>query len=924
MAAEFSVHLGGGLYMDSTGKLSKGTDPGKPVYPTPGGGLPFNADAIAKAFQGVAKALPDKEDPKSREKFDKILDGIGMAAADKENLIAVLQAAGAVASVIGSVVPVVGAALAVMTALLGLFKSGPTAFELMVTRRFDDLQRQVKSLEIQFFQRDLRSQRNKIDAALAAVANYVVELKNSPPDAATLLLRQQDMRQQVGVAGLAVRDLLHASTWLASFDQAEHDQVWPWIAHRLQTFPTAGLPRAAAFPSQGSNQFDHRLMVPMTIFAVTSYLTLLRALTPEFRSTRQNREDLWDFAAALEVLAENMRSTSLARTVYSAANFDDSPSGLPWGLDPAEVVELPVFGPRLLSGSTRFAVGALDLIGHDDAFFTPTFSASSIQFPGPENARQGLLDVRWIPPAALEGYDVPKPTLGWEPANRPAPTERRYRITNPQACAQAANEQAEQAHVDLLYSTGYFNLIHLIATLRNEATDPDRSQTVRSEAWRRRKPGATTNVTVESLPILLTGVITAQAQRESQQHKATTWFTTQPLGRERKLHYRIWLRTLSASYSTVGGSWHSELRYESYHQVGYAKDPVRPGHHRLETSTGVALDEFELAEGPTTEATRQRSGTAVLKAVTYDWWIPVKPLGFAGSVQDAITMDASLRATGWEAPGSGTGASAGGGTGSAPAGGGGPTGAATPSGGSSSLPPFTAGLVASAGLLDEMPFTDYIGWVDGDEPANGQHRLARTEDIHIDYTMKWQADRLTVTLSNNREQDRNYVVYVVVEETLGSGEVLHTVQRVPVIGQLTYVPQSFFDEEAIAHAKTARFFRDFEARYAKSIRDIPRPGDPEPGWTPDSWLGIDRERLAADPVMQQLQRSDFAQPEQLAHLAVLAMEHEPAAKVLRPMMAQAEVSETAMISTLRSLDAGRAQVPRGRLELDEKGDTGIA
>src|SRR5215213_11193702 len=101
--AEFSIELGGGLYMDSNGVLSRGPEPGRPVYPTPGGGLPVKPETIEKVFKGLAKALPDKDDPKSREKFDKILDGIGMKAEDKENLIGALQSIGAVASVVGSV-----------------------------------------------------------------------------------------------------------------------------------------------------------------------------------------------------------------------------------------------------------------------------------------------------------------------------------------------------------------------------------------------------------------------------------------------------------------------------------------------------------------------------------------------------------------------------------------------------------------------------------------------------------------------------------------------------------------------------------------------------------------------------------------------------------------------------------------------------
>ncbi len=85
-------------------------------------------------------------------------------------------------------------------------------------------------------------------------------------------------------------------------------------------------------------------------------------------------------------------------------------------------------------------------------------------------------------------YQEPAPPLGWEPPNQPPPTRSRYRITNAEECAKAANAIADQNYVDLLYSSGYLNLVHLVAALRNEATDPDRSQTVRSEAWPAGKP----------------------------------------------------------------------------------------------------------------------------------------------------------------------------------------------------------------------------------------------------------------------------------------------------------------------------------------------------------------------------------------------------------------------------------------------------
>lgn len=884
--AEFSIHLGGGLYMDSNGVLSHGPEPGKPLYPTPGGGLPIKPETLEKVFKGMAKALPDKDDPKSREKFDKILDGIGMTAEDKENLIGVLQAAGAVASVIGSVVPVVGAALAVLTMLLGLFKEGPSALELLTTRRFDDLERKVKSLEIQIQQRDLRNQRSEISGALAALRNYVIELKNTPPNEATLSQRRQDVRNEVRIAGMAVRNLLDTSTWLASFDTAEHKWVWPWMAHRLFTFPTAGPPQRALFPTQGANVFDHRLMVPLAIFAVTAYLTVLRAAAPEFRSTRENREDLWDFANYLQTLAENMRREGLARTVYTAADFQAGPgAGIPWGLAPEEVIDFSFLGlpPVLAEGNTRFAVGALDLRAHNDTFFTPGFTASSIQHAGPQYAKQGLLNVRWTPPAKLERYEEHVPTLGWEPANQPPPTQRRYRITNPEECAAAANAQAEQDHADLLYSSGYLNLVHLVATLRNEATDPDRSQTVRSDVWLRRKPGDSVAVVVESEPILMTGVISSPAERQPQQYKATTSFTTQPLGRDRKLQYRVWLRTLSASFSTTGGSWISEQEYPLYHQVGYKSDPAHPGFQELFTSTGIALDQLKIAEGISIPEARVETGRAVLKAVTFDWWIPVKPFAGLTTLESAVGKVA-LRAMGWEPAGGAI------------------LPPALPTDDGTAFREFTS-LDLSADL--SLPFTDLFGWSDGKEPAKAKHRLAKQSEIHLDYSLHWQADKMTISLSNNRPEDRNYVVYVVVEETLGSGAVLHTVERVPVTGQLTYVPQSFFDEEFEAQARTARFFRDLARRYAKSVRDIPRPGDPDPRIrVGDSFLDLDPRVIASDPVLRQMQLTNFSTRQDFERLAEIASHHPPAARILRELLTETNVPRTMVQSVFESAPNG--------------------
>ena len=162
-----------------------------------------------------------------------------------------------------------------------------------------------------------------------------------------------------------------------------------------------------------------------------------------------------------------------------------------------------------------------------------------------------------------------------------------------------------------------------------------------------------------------------------------------------------------------------------------------------------------IAEGISRSELFEQTKPVTLTASTYDLWIPVKPLGLPVLPVDSVASTAGLRAAGWEA---------------APAGG---------SGGRSSLGGGQTTPVHDSAAAQLVPHA-LSGWSDAEVPAKAQQRLIRESDVHLDYTVRWQADTLTVALRNNRADDRNYTVFVVVEETLGSGVVLHTVERIPV------------------------------------------------------------------------------------------------------------------------------------------------
>jgi hypothetical protein len=117
-----------------------------------------------------------------------------------------------------------------------------------------------------------------------------------------------------------------------------------------------------------------------------------------------------------------------------------------------------------------------------------------------------------------------------------------------------------------------------------------------------------------------------------------------------------------------------------------------------------------------------------------------------------------------------------------------------------------------------------VGWENYENKDWGSlFKAAREDEIALDYALSWEADAMKITLKNNNPADRNYIVYVVVEEKLVSGVVIHTAQRIPITGQLTWVPQAFFDQEKAAIEESQRRIAEINAN-AKQRE--PRPGDP--------------------------------------------------------------------------------------------------
>ena len=162
-------------------------------------------------------------------------------------------------------------------------------------------------------------------------------------------------------------------------------------------------------------------------------------------------------------------------------------------------------------------------------------------------------------------------------------------------------------------------------------------------------------------------------------------------------------------------------------------------------------------------------------------------------------------------------------------------------------PKFTLSGSSSIDIASASSVVLGLGWEDGAQTWQGDHRETLETTITMHVRLDWHGSNIRVAIENDPD-DRNYIVFLDVEETFGSIEpdeqppkVLHTAFPIPINGQLTFVPQSFFDEETDASNKQ----RAFAHKYAVSVN--PKPGQPVFGTIRMSELSTDAgvERLAA-------------------------------------------------------------------------------
>lgn len=632
----FNISLGGGLYMDSNGDVRSGPSPAAATYPIPGGGLlPITKEAFeeaitgtAKALQGVVKVLPDpwdqKKDPDGEDWMDqesvKRLLNLGVP----EGTIDLLANIGGVAATFAKVIPIVGAVVVVLEQFFKFFSAtGPSQMELLMEAHFLRVHSHLKADEMQSKLNVITRSRSIISTAMTELSQYLHEVNKLNPSLAELQRARASIHNVRINARTEVETLLTHGTWL--FVYLPDSFKWAtWLGDLLHVMP-AGSPPPPPKPAESAqaynNRFEHGMMVPTVTHALQSYLMLIKALIPEYRSTGAYGDELRRFTVLLEELTKTMRDRTLARTIYPIGQHRPFVHTFQTDLPAYDVIDPGVLfsspqSPHVAPTCSSFPVGAIDLCTFTDAFYQQQhYAAINAGTADPMYGPPVIstMNVRWIPPAILE------PTQSHAP-------QVFYRITNPDECAAAANAQSEVDYGKLLLSSGYLNLVQMTTLMRHLTTEPDRSETVTAgDVILIRNPQKAKDVKVKSEDIIFTGEIESPASREPAQCRAILPLSTQPLREVGMMPYRIVLRTLR---SILPSNHWKDPDYADYYSTRYESDPNHAGFLRLVTETNdpFALDEHELASGTSPEVlvlVQPPNDKVELLAHTFDWYVPM-------------------------------------------------------------------------------------------------------------------------------------------------------------------------------------------------------------------------------------------------------------------------------------------------------------
>src|SRR4030095_6986847 len=260
MTDSFAVHLGGGAYLDASGKLVFGSPDNAQIYQAPGG-FRLDTKKIQDAFKDLSGLLP--ADDAAKKKWTKW----GVPA----DVVDFLAKIAGVASIVATAISVYVWAIGVLIAIMDLM-TADDGMSPELAKTLYSIKSQLQGLEqIQRADSIIAMQR-EFDGRIDRVRGLLIRLVAEKPVGAARAAIFADMRailDELAVPLSRVRDQEWAVTYNADAYKGRG------FGRQLLVFQRSdGTTPSVPMVPDTVTHFDYRLGVPMLLYAATTFTAL--------------------------------------------------------------------------------------------------------------------------------------------------------------------------------------------------------------------------------------------------------------------------------------------------------------------------------------------------------------------------------------------------------------------------------------------------------------------------------------------------------------------------------------------------------------------------------------------------------------------------------------------------------------------------
>jgi hypothetical protein len=240
MLPEFTIDLGNGVHLDSTGALTTGPVGGKASFSL-AAPLPIPSVALQQAFSGLKTVIP---------KLDDIAKDLGLLDKFKsfglsEDVISTFSKVAQIAETLASVIPIVNI-VAGLLSVLGSF-GGSDPIHDLITQEFTRLFARLDEIRRNELTNYTAGKTGLFQEAVNLIDDYHTEISKKYFIPGEREQKLHDLDIKASEVAAALNEVL-GQTWTVPFDPVAYGNNWPYLNDRLFTVPTPGTLLPAVIP----------------------------------------------------------------------------------------------------------------------------------------------------------------------------------------------------------------------------------------------------------------------------------------------------------------------------------------------------------------------------------------------------------------------------------------------------------------------------------------------------------------------------------------------------------------------------------------------------------------------------------------------------------------------------------------------------